>query len=287
MEDITKILSLVQLQTNIDFSTYRLSMLKRRIKNRCIINNCESNYEYLKFINDNTFEISKLASSLTINVSEFFRDPMTFDYIDQYVLPQIINSNNNILRIWSAGCANGEEAYSLAILIKEKLIKNNIKKTILFFASDINNESLEYARTGLFDKTKLDNVKLKHIEKYFIKKGNAYLINNDIKELVKFSQHDILSERNQVPPESIYGNFDLILCRNLLIYFTPKYQEKILNRLFNTLSINGYLVLGASENLSENLKQKFTTFSSLFKIFQNQVSDINIFSDISQIHYNR
>lgn len=269
MEDITKILSLVQLQTNFDFSSNRLSTLERRIKNRCIINNCKSINEYLSFLDNNTFEISKLSNSLTINVSEFFRNPITFDYIDQYILPQIINSDNNIIRIWSAGCANGEEAYSLAILLKEKITKHKIKKTILFFATDIDNESLENARTGLYNKTKLENVKLKHIEKHFIKKDNAYLINNDIRELVKFSQHDILNKRNQVPPESIYGDFDLILCRNVLIYFTPKYQDIILNRLFNTLSINGYLVLGASENLNEKLKRKLTSVSSLCKVFQN------------------
>ena len=265
---IHKILSLVQMHTDLDFSSNRLSMIERRIKNRCILNNCNSFEEYHELLVNESSEIINLSNSLTINVSQFFRDPLTFEILNTKILPELFNRQKKNLRIWSAGCAKGEEPYSISIIINDILKKNKIDKKVIIFATDIDKSAISIAKEGNYSRKSLGNMKLSHYDNYFTFDGEKYSITSEIKKIVKFYEHDLLNPKQLAPIESIYGNFDLILCRNLLIYFTPEYQNIIIKLLYKSLAISGFLVLGEAESLSENYKYQFSQITDQCKIFK-------------------
>ena len=254
----------------VDFSGYSLSTIEHQLGERLNNTNTETIPEYLEYIKSHPDELNHLIDALIINVSSFFRDPLVFNYISSKILPKLLlekkASQNPSLRIWSAGCAAGEEPYSLAMEISTlvKDITTNI--TVDIFATDIDKGSIDKARNSAYKKESLNNVRYKYL-KYFIQKADTFSLQHDIKQLVDFSSYDLLDKNTFSPPESLYGGFDIVLCRNVLIYYNTEYQNRILTKLFRSLNENGYLVLGETEVPTRRFHDSFKQVTDCCHIY--------------------
>jgi chemotaxis protein methyltransferase CheR len=189
---------------------------------------------------------------MSIAYSEFFRNQLTFALLEQLILPGILTeiekNGRGEIRVWSAGCAAGQEAYSIAILLDElSASRNNHAVSFRIFATDRFEPSLEAARQGVYDSAAVRNVRQKHIQKYFTREGDTFRIVDSLKKQVDFSVHDLLDQRLGCPSESIYGDFDLAFCGNLLFYYRPDIRHFILNKMCHCMTPGGYLVTGEAE----------------------------------------
>jgi chemotaxis protein methyltransferase CheR len=194
--------------------------------------------EYAKLLESDTSEPSLLFKSFSINVTEFYRDLFVWQCISSQIIPQITQKNKT-LKIWSAGCASGEEPYSLAILLKEAL-GNNAKFSVV--ATDINKDAIQRAKTGQYPSSSLKNLSPSLIAKHFSKINNdMYQVSDTIKELVVFEQGDMLSFQ--------IDKVNLIACRNVLIYYDKSAQELIFKKFHRTLTNDGHLVIGQDETM--------------------------------------
>ncbi|MCK5539042.1 MAG: protein-glutamate O-methyltransferase CheR, partial [Bacteroidales bacterium] len=248
---LNKILSHLKEQRGFDFSGYRLSMLERRIQKRVYSINSKGLDDYYEYLKNHSEELEHLFDVLTINVSSFFRNCLAFELVSKMIIPEIfstkIKENFNSLRIWSAGCSFGEEPYSMAILISELLEQEESTIQPTIFATDIDKKALKRASLGSYDVNSISEVKYGLLNKYFTKDGDNYKIDSQIKNKVQFSFYDLLDKNRLVPPDSIFGGFDIVLCRNVLIYFEPEFQNIIFNKLYKSLNKNGILILGEAE----------------------------------------
>ena len=256
----------------VDFSGYRPSMIQDRIHQRCAATQHTDSGDYFIYLQKNPHESHVLLDSLTINVSRFFRNPLTFEYIATRILPLLVHEKSVedalSLRIWSNGCAMGEEPYSMAILINE-LCENTPKKiNTTLFATDIDRAVLQKARQGIYTFESIKDVKYRLLKKYFHSHENEFRLNAKIKSKVSFSAYDILDKNSYAPPESVFGGFDMVLCRNLMIYFNTACQEKICNKLHKSLTKNGYLILGEAEVPAETYRKYFKKVNECCHIYQ-------------------
>ncbi|BAX81058.1 CheR family methyltransferase [Labilibaculum antarcticum] len=270
-KELHEILSLLFLSTKVDLCGSKPGFLHRRITRRMLATNTNNYSEYLEYLKKNTNEIEALQDILTINVSHFFRNSFTFEYLSKIIIPKIINNkikaNNPTLRIWSAGCSTGEEAYSISILIDNYLQKNNLHINLSIFATDIHQKSLDFAKKGEYPAESLKETKLEIITNYFSQLDGKYTILPKIKEMVHFSAFNLLNNQQYAPEESIYGDFDLILCRNVLIYFNKGYQEIIFNKLYKSMNSSSFLILGEAEEPTGIYEKRFHKESIYFKIY--------------------
>lgn len=240
-----------QTRYNHDLSVFDEAFLQNIINDRrrelAMVNGCE----YLNFLEICPEEAIVFKSRLTNSYSEFFRNPLTFAYLEQVILPQLIEKKRirkeNEIRIWSAACASGQEAYSAAILCDELIESKRVDLNYLIFATDVDQEILEQAQRGHYQAVTLGKVTLKRIETYFTPEGENYYIVPYIKNDINFSVFDLISDLGSCPPASIYGNFDLIFCCNLLFYYKPEYRMRILEKIGSSLSKGGYLITGETE----------------------------------------
>ncbi|MBU8848831.1 MAG: protein-glutamate O-methyltransferase CheR [Desulfobacterales bacterium] len=249
--EINKILSYLKKNRGFDFSGNRPDVIKRRITNRLTDTKCTDYEQYLSYLQNNPKELDFLIDVLTINVSRFFRNTLTFEYIADILLHDIIAqksvANDTTLRIWSAGCATGEEPYSVAILINELIKKEKLNIKLNIFATDIDKKSLKNAKAGNYHFESIKDIKYHILKKYFTIKDECYFLNPEIKDLVSFYAYDMLDKKTYVPAESVFGDFDLVFCRNLLIYFQNDYQNLIFEKLYRSLAKKGHLILGEAE----------------------------------------
>lgn len=269
---IRNILNILKNQRGLDFSGYRASMLERRLQKRIYGSRSTSLNDYYEYLNNHSDEMDKLIDVFTINVSRFFRNSFIFEYISKIIIPDLLqfkNTNNdNSLRIWSAGCSFGEEPYSMAIILNEIISKEETQFTTNIFATDIDKKAIRRAAEGTYGIDSIENLKFGLFQKYFNKEDKRFKIDPYIKSMVQFSFYDLLDSKNLVPPESIFGGFDIVLCRNVLIYFEPEYQKIIFNKLYHSLNNNGFLILGEAEMPVEGFKHKFKRENKCCKIFR-------------------
>lgn len=272
-KDLKQLLEKVFEERGFDFRQYKTSLLKRRLARRLTATGAASYRDYAGILDAHPEEYKKLFDDLTINVSHFFRNPLTFELLYKVVLPEMIEfkqkSMDNMIRIWSAGCANGEEPYSIAILLIELLGEKWNNYNITIYATDIDTEALDKARTGKYSEESVAEVKKGILDRYFHFDGN-YRIKEHVKELVDFSYHDLTSEKFIAPTKSVFTNFDLILCRNVLIYFSKPLQEKVFTNFKKDLNKNGYLVLGEAGTLPDDFKSDFVCVDNLSRIYQKK-----------------
>ncbi len=256
----------------IDFSGYRNSFVIKQIEKRIADLGMNDPNTYRFFLENTISEYDHLIDTILINVSCFFRDPIVFEIISQDILQNILERNSYLgskeIRIWSAGCANGEEAYSLAILIAEVLKNEDNKWEPYIFATDISNDALQKAEMGMYSRDKLEHIKLGFLDKYFDSTATGFKISQKIKEMVIFSNDNLVSYETFAPKDSIFGEFDLILCRNVMIYFSLVLQERILTKLYKAIKHKGYLVLGNCESLSSSMKNQLMSVNSKHRIYQ-------------------
>ena len=235
-----------------DFPRRRHAFCRKKIDSRISALGCAGTREYHRHLTRHPKELRLLLNTLTVNVSSFFRTPLTFEYLDHKILGAVIadkQKDRSGLRIWSAGCAMGEEAYSLAIQIREHLEKQHIEMDVRIFGTDIDSAILEQAVIGRFQFDQIKNVRHERVQRYFRKEGKEYRLDEEIKKMVDFSFYDMMDPRTHVPPESVFGDFDLVLCRNVLIYFSRENQKKICEKLYRSIAPKGYLILGQSETI--------------------------------------
>ncbi|MCO5951198.1 CheR family methyltransferase, partial [Mucilaginibacter flavidus] len=262
-KNLEAIIHLINEQLPLDFSDYKQTTILRRIKRRAGYNNFTRLENYIDFLKATPVEIAALAKDFLISVTSFFRDKEAFNFIEQKVLPGILEklAPEEELKLWVAGCATGEEAYSLAILIAEQLT-GKLKDTIVkIFATDIDTAALIQAGKGIYNLSIAKDVSAERLESYFFKEGNNYRISPEIRKMVIFANHDLVKN----PP---YCNMHFISCRNLLIYMTPVLQKKIFTMLLFGLKKEGYLFLGSSENPMPIIKNLEVAHKK-YKIYKN------------------
>ncbi|MET4081292.1 two-component system CheB/CheR fusion protein [Pedobacter sp. UYP30] len=265
-EDITEdelgqIFDLIKGNLPLDFSEYKRPTIIRRIMKRMVEQNFTHIDKYYTYLKNNPAEIALLANNFLISVTSFFRDPDAFKIIEEQVLPHIIKNNREVLKIWVAGCATGEEAYSMAILVREHLTKQPKDIEVKIFATDIARGALDIASKGIYPDEKIEkSVSRERLKKYFTKEGSNYKVKHEIRKMLIFAQHDVVKN----PP---YCNIDLISCRNLLIYLNPVSQKKVFSMMHFGLKKEGYLFLGPSENPTD-LKEDFDEISKKWNILK-------------------
>lgn len=269
---LKSILDYLNKERSFDFSGYRPPMLGRWIAKRLTSTKCVDFPEYLVYLKKHPEELDELVDVLTINVSRFFRNTLAFDYIADRILPAIISEKkgalDHSLRVWSAGCATGEEPYSIAILIRELQRKEKLDLAVNIFATDIDERVLRRARRGRYPYESIKNIKYRLLKRYFDEKEKRFQVTPEIREMVDFSPFDMLRRRGYAPPESVFGNFDMIFCKNLLIYFSSRHQGRIFDKLYRALAKRGYLVLGRAEVPTREHRNRFRKVNECCPIYQ-------------------
>lgn len=257
---INEIFKLIKVKTGNDFSNYKRNTIHRRIERRLTVNKIDSLKDYVQFLKKDKREISILYKELLISVTNFFRDPKIFEYIDEKIVPRIVSeAQDQTIRIWVPACATGEEAYSLAILFKQYIDKNQLDIDVQVFASDIDTDAVLKARDGYYNKNIEADVPPVLLKKFFLKEKNGYQIKKSIREIVIFADQNLLQD----PP---YSRLDLISCRNLLIYLDTDLQQKAINVFHYSLRNDGILILGSSESLGASARY-FNAIERKSKIF--------------------
>lgn len=259
-----KIFVLIRAETGHDFSNYKQNTIRRRIERRLAVHQIDNIADYVKYIKQTPFEVKTLFKDLLITVTNFFRDPKAFEVIEKKVIPDIIKNINNEsqIRCWVPGCATGEEAYSIAILLVEALEKSNEHINFQIFATDIDDDAIELARIGVYPDSIAADVSPERLKRFFIKEDNVYRIKKQIREMVIFATQNLIKD----PP---FSKLHLVCCRNLLIYMDQVLQKKILPLFHYTLNQNGALFLGSSESIGE-YSDLFAPIDNKWKIFKRQ-----------------
>ena len=269
---LMSIIDYLKKKRGVDFSGYRHSMVERRVGHRLAALKCEGYDEYFHCIQENDAELDSLIDVLTINVSRFFRNTLTFEFFTDKILPVIIqqkaNAGDHSLRIWSTACSTGEEPYSVAIILHEFIKKEHPDLILNIFATDIDRNALKSAKEGVYSLESVKNIKYWLLRRYFTIDGEFFKLVPKIKDLVMFTHYDMLDERRYVPSESVFGNFDIILCRNLLIYFNIASQERIFGKLQHALANNGCLILGEAEAPTGKYQKRFGRINDCGHIYR-------------------
>jgi two-component system CheB/CheR fusion protein len=275
-EEITQVLAqicdLLEKATNHNFKHYKTSTLVRRIQRRMQVLKLNDVATYVGQLGD-AEEITQLFRELLIGVTSFFRDPDAFQVLAREVIqPLIEHRRGEPLRFWVPGCATGEEAYSLAAIVRETLDHVAEPPNIQIFATDIDERALSIARQGIYPAGAAEQISKERLERFFIKKGKRYQVIKELREICLFSPHNLIND----PP---FSRIDLISCRNLLIYFGPHLQKKLIPLFHYALRPGGYLFLGPSENLSSH-KELFAPVSAKHRISQRKATAINASSAV-------
>lgn len=223
--------------TGINLSAYKERQMKRRIESLIKKNHISDFDHYVKALKTDRILFDEFINYLTINVSEFYRNPGQWEVLEQEIIPYLF-SRSKTIKIWSAACSTGQEPYSLVMLLTKFLPISDIK----IIATDIDSGALEKAQIGLYNPKGLEGLPKMYISKFFKKEGNFYKINDDIKKCVTFSKHNLLSD--EYP-----SNCDLIVCRNVLIYFTEDAKIEIYEKFNRALKPDGILFVGSTEQI--------------------------------------
>lgn len=245
-------------RSNLDISRYDGAFLDKSINTRMTGTNCKDEAEYLQYIEKNPDESVNLSSVLNVCYSEFFRNPLTFSVLEKIIIPNLHLRNKIIkrkeIRVWSAACAAGQEAYSIAILLEEFKALSGEKFDYRIFATDISEEQINLAKKGQYSETSIGNLSLARINSWFTKKkGNREVI-PEIKQNIDFSVFDLFCKDGICPPASIYGDFDLVFCSNVLFYYDEDSRKKIVSKAGHCLKPEGFLITGEAErNILMNL----------------------------------
>ena len=261
-EELNQIYNLVRHKTGHDFSRYKTSTLNRRIQRRMQVLQLSSVPDYLQRLRMDAGEVDRLFRDLLISVTHFFRDPESWQVLAGEVVAQIVEqaTADGALRIWVPGCATGEEAYSIAILLKEEMVRKAAKLKVQIFAADIDEEALVRARQASYPEGIAEHVTPERLERFFVKQIHGYQVAKEIREMVIFSTHDLIKD----PP---FSRLDLIICRNLLIYLEVDLQRFVTNVFHYALRRGGYLFLGPSESVT-GPPESFRTLDRKHRVFQ-------------------
>lgn len=263
-EVFKQILTVLRVRRGVDFTYYKPSTLKRRIIRRMALNKIEKPADYLNYLRENKGEQDALYNDMLISVTHFFRDTQSFEILCADFLPMLVSKKtiNEPLRIWIAGCATGEEAYSMAICLQEQLGDKAAAMKIQIFATDISEIAIAKARTGIYRQTELDGISPSRLLQFFTKLDGSYQVNKSIRDMCVFAHHNLLKD----PP---FSKIDLVSCRNVMIYLEPVLQKRALTTFHYSLNEEGYLMLGKSETIGTNT-DIFKAYNSAEKIYRRK-----------------
>ena len=271
---LPEICDLLQKVTEHNFKHYKNSTLVRRIQRRMQVLRTGDVHVYVDRLRGEPDEVTQLFRELLIGVTSFFRDSAAFDALASDVIkPLVAQRRDEPLRFWVPGCATGEEAYSLAIVVREALEQAAHPPPVQIFATDIDERALSAARQGIYPLGVAEQLSNERLDRFFVKKGKRYQVSKELRELCLFSPHNLITD----PP---FSRLDLISCRNLLIYFGPHLQKKLIPLFHYALRPNGYLFLGPSENVS-NHKELFVPISAKHRISQRKPTAISSVAALS------
>ncbi len=260
------LLEKVYRDTGYDFREYKRGTVTRRLERRLHANGAKTYLDYMEFLDAHPEEYQKFTDELTIKVSHFFRSQYSFQQVARLVLPELVaykrKQSERRLRLWSAGCARGEEPYSIAILLAEFLGNRRQDFDISIYATDISRRALKEARAGVYSLEDIEGLPENILESYFCR-CEDYEVRADIRQMVSFSYFDLTSTIRQP-----YANLDCIFCCNVLIYLQPRLQEKVLNMLYDSLATPGYLILGEVETPAGSLNEKLECLDNKAKIYK-------------------
>jgi two-component system CheB/CheR fusion protein len=261
---LREVFSHLRLRTGHDFSNYKRPTLLRRIERRINMRNLSDLPAYVAFIGQNPEEVTALLKDLLISVTNFFRDRRAFDVLEQEIIPAIVQRKKpgEQIRIWVAGCATGEEAYSLAILCAERTLSEIDAPKVQIFATDIDDAAIAFAREGFYSLNDAADVSPERLRRFFNKEGDGYRIRREIREMILFANHNFIKD----PP---FSHLDLISCRNVLIYLNQTAQERVMETFHFALEQNGILFLGLSES-ADSAGDLYTPYNREFHIFQSR-----------------
>ncbi|MBF6606157.1 MAG: PAS domain-containing protein [Chloroflexi bacterium] len=249
-------------RSGIDFAAYKRPTILRRLQGRMAATHQATLADYVGFLEKEPDEYERLTGSLLIKVTEFFRDPKVMDHLRRRVLPDLVAQAQATreLRVWCAGCATGEEAYTIAMLVADALGDQRERIDVRIFATDVDAAALAFARRGVYDARTVRNVPPGLLTRHFVAAGDEYSVTREVRELVVFGEHDLGAR----PP---FPRIDLVLCRNVLIYFLPELQQRVLRVFAFALREGGWLVLGSSESAA-SLGHSFTPVPGPLKIYR-------------------
>ena len=256
------IFAMLQERHGIDFTFYKPTTVTRRIERRMAIKRFKSLDDYCDFLVLHPNELEILYKDLLIGVTSFFRDTEAYEELEKTAIPLLFKNNDSRdeIRVWTPGCATGEEAYSIAILLSEAAAAHHYRGPIKIFATDVHQDSLNTASAGSYGETEaLQNVSPERLERYFIKDGPNYRVSTELRRMVVFARHNVIEDPS-------FTKIDLLSCRNLLIYFQPQTQRRVLALFHFALRPGGIMFLGQSETIGE-LEDEFSTLHSSSKLF--------------------
>jgi two-component system CheB/CheR fusion protein len=261
---LVEIFSQVRLRTGHDFSNYKRSTVMRRIERRMNVRDLGSIAEYASYIRENRDEARALLKDLLISVTNFFRDAEAFKALETRVIPRLFEGKgaSDHVRVWVAGCATGEEAYSIAMQLAEQAPDPLVGPTVQVFATDIDEAALAKARAGLYTINDAADVSPERLRRFFLQDGDTFRVRRELREMVLFAQHNVIKD----PP---FSHLDLVACRNLLIYLNRAAQERIVRLFHFGLNAGGYLFLGTSES-AEEVANLFATVDKENHLFQSR-----------------
>lgn len=247
-------------KTNVNFGYYRESYLKRRLNVRLVATKNTTYSDYILYLTANPNEYDLLINDLTINFTKFFRDSDVYSYLKEALLPELL-STRRMLRIWSAGCATGEEPYSLSMLIHE-VGKQRLKDCrVTIYASDLDKNALGRAKNGDYTERMVQGIDEHMLKEYFDLEGSLYKVKPFVKQLIQFEEADLMATPK-------HQNLDLILCRNVMIYFSKEIQNKIYAHFHDSLKSDGYLITGKTEFVGMEVSNKFTDVNPKCRIYK-------------------
>ena len=265
--DLRLLMKRIKDRTGIDLSQYKDNYILRRLSSRMKVLGAATYRDYMAVLEREPGEYDKVIDAFTINVSEFFRDKEVFKVISGQVIPAIIAakklSGRRSLRIWSAGCACGEEVYSLSMILNEALGSDYNTFSIRLYASDIDEPCMAKAREGYYDPVSLKNVDKSYLTKYTTTGADGKIkVKDEIKRNVTFKSYDMIKGGK-------FGSFfDLILCRNVMIYFSDDQKAKLLMEFYNSLATGGYMVIGRTETLVGDSRTAFQAINSMERVYR-------------------
>ena len=261
---VDSILRLLREEYAIDFSHYKTSTVTRRIERRLALNHTDDLELYVEQLGREPEELSSLYEDLLIGVTRFFRDDAAFEALEQRIVPELVDrtSPDEQIRVWVPGCATGQEAYSIAILLHERLAARRRPVNLKLLASDVHKASLEAASAGVFTEEQMAGVSAERIDRFFTLRPGGYQISQALRETIVFAPHNLLRD-------APFTRLDLISCRNLLIYLQPHAQKTVLTLFHFSLKPGGCLFLGSSESPG-GLLDEFDTLDEHAKIYRKR-----------------
>lgn len=256
--------------TALDCDQYKDPYLQRRFSVRMRVTQTHTYDDYVNFLKHTPSEYDELLRDLTINVTQFFRDNYVFKAIEEETLPLLIYekvmAQKSGINIWSAGCSSGEEPYTLAIIMRELLGDDMGSFKLKILGTDIDEECMESAKMGAYLPRQMTNVPKPYLEKYFSFDGSKYQLCQDILDMVEFKYLDLFQD-------SAGKNWDLILCRNVVIYFTKDMQERLYMNFYNALNDGGYFIMGNTESLVGEASHSFVQIKSRERIYRKMIAE--------------